>query len=64
MFLSGAMMLDWLAERHNEPRLEVRARMIERAIQAALESGVVPMEIGGRAGCAEMMRATIQRLES
>jgi 3-isopropylmalate dehydrogenase len=62
MFLSAAMMLDWLSERHAEPGLEVRARAIERAIQAALESGVVPMELGGRAGCAEMTRATIAAL--
>ena len=62
MFLSGAMMLDWLSERHGEAKLEVRARVIEKAIQAALESGVVPMELGGRAGCAEMTRATIAAL--
>jgi 3-isopropylmalate dehydrogenase len=62
MFLSAAMMLDWLADRHEEPKLEVRARLIERAIQSALESGVVPMELGGRAGCAEMTRATIAAL--
>jgi 3-isopropylmalate dehydrogenase len=62
MFLSAAMMLDWLSERHGEPELEVRARVIERAIQVALESGVVPMELGGGAGCAEMTRATIAAL--
>ena len=62
MFLSAAMMLDWLAERHSEPALEVRARLIEAAFQSALESGVVPMELGGHAGCAEMTRSTIAAL--
>src|SRR6185503_4433052 len=62
MFLSAAMMLDWLSERHEEPRLEVRARVIEKAIQAALESGTVPMELGGSADCAEMTRATLAAL--
>jgi 3-isopropylmalate dehydrogenase len=58
MFLSAAMMLDWLAERHDEPQLEVRARLIERAIEATLESGAAfPMEFGGSADCAEMTRA-------
>jgi len=61
MFLSAAMMLDWLAERHGEPRLEVRARLIESAIEAALATAV-PMELGGRANCAEMTRATIAAL--
>jgi 3-isopropylmalate dehydrogenase len=62
MFLSGAMMLDWLAERHSEPTLELRARLVEKAVEVALASGVVPMELGGAAGCAEMTRATIAAL--
>jgi len=62
MFLSAAMMLDWLAERHREPGLAIRARLMERALEAALRSGAVPMEIGGTANCAEMTRATIAAL--
>jgi quinol monooxygenase YgiN len=58
MFLSAAMMLDWLADRHREPKLEVRARLIERALESALQS-VTPMELGGPAGCAEVTRATL-----
>ena len=61
MFLSAAMMLDWLAERHGEPRLELEARTIERALEAAL-SRHVPMELGGFANCAEMTRATLAAL--
>jgi 3-isopropylmalate dehydrogenase len=59
MFLSAAMMLDWLAERHGEPVLEERARTIERALESALVAGHVPMELGGRANCAEMTKATL-----
>jgi 3-isopropylmalate dehydrogenase len=62
MFLSAAMMLDWLAERHGERRLEDHARLIERALEAALTAGHVPMELGGKANCAEMTRATIDAL--
>jgi 3-isopropylmalate dehydrogenase len=62
MFLSAAMMLDWLAERHGEPHLEVRARLIERAIETALQAGTIPMELGGGANCADMTRATIAAL--
>jgi 3-isopropylmalate dehydrogenase len=62
-FLSAAMMLDWLAERHSEPRLEMWARVIERAIERALAVGrVVPMEFGGNAGTAEMTAAVIAAL--
>ena len=62
LILSTAMMLDWLATRHAEPALEVRARLLERALQIALRSGTVPMEIGGRAGLDEMTRATLDAL--
>lgn len=61
MFLSAAMMLDWLAERHSEARLEVRARLIERALESALQS-VTPMELGGTANCADVTRATLAAL--
>jgi 3-isopropylmalate dehydrogenase len=62
MFLSAAMMLDWLAERHQEPQLEIRARLIERAVEGALGSGLVPMELGGNADCAHVTRAVIAAL--
>ncbi len=45
MFLSAAMMLDWLADRYGEAELEVGARVIEKAVEIALSGGeVVPME--------------------
>ena len=62
MILSAAMMLDWLADRHSEPSLERRARLLERALEAALGAGTVPMEIGGGAGLDEMTRATLAAL--
>ena len=61
MFLSAAMMLDWLAERHAEPTLEARARLLEGALESALQL-VTPMELGGPAGCAEVTRATLAAL--
>jgi 3-isopropylmalate dehydrogenase len=62
MFLSAAMMLDWLAERYDQPHLEIRARLIERAVEAAFVSGVVPMELGGGANCADVTRRVITAL--
>ena len=64
IFLSAAMMLDWLADRHNEPQLEVSARVIEKAIEIALTRGsVVPMDYGGNSGTAELTAAVIGALE-
>ena len=63
MFLSAAMMLDWLAQRHAEPCLAVRARTIEQAIEHTLSTGVaVPMEYGGSAGTTAMADAVIAAL--
>jgi 3-isopropylmalate dehydrogenase len=62
MFLSMAMMLDWLADRHNEPRLEIMARVVEKAIEIALTGGAVPMEYGGPFGSAQLTQAVIEAL--
>lgn len=63
MLLSAAMMLDWLADRHDLPELEVRARLIESAVQHTLSTGLAyPMEYGGSAGTADMTKAVIASL--
>jgi len=63
MFLSAAMMLDWLADRHGEAALEVGARAIEKAVEIALTGGeVVPMDYGGSSGTAALTTAVISAL--
>lgn len=63
MLLSGAMMLDWLAERHSTPVLAKWARTIETAVETTLSSGaLVPMEYGGKAGNVEMTAAIVAAL--
>ncbi len=61
--LSAALMLDWLGQRHGDATLCDGARAIERAVQAAFESGTVrPHEFGGRSGTADITRAVLERL--
>ncbi|SAK67974.1 3-isopropylmalate dehydrogenase [Caballeronia calidae] len=63
MFLSGAMMLDWLADRFDQPMLAQRARNIENALQMVLAKGETrPMEYGGSAGTRAMTEAVIAAL--
>lgn len=60
MFLSAAMMLDWLAIRHDDPALATQARAIETAVERAYSSGAaVPMEYGGPAGTHAVTDAVI-----
>jgi 3-isopropylmalate dehydrogenase len=63
MLLSAAMMLDWLAHRHDDPVLADGARQIESAVQRAFSEGaVLPGEFGGRSTTADITRAVIARL--
>jgi 3-isopropylmalate dehydrogenase len=63
MILSAAMMLDWLAERHADPRLAVAARRIETAVDAVFASGrLLPIELGGRDGTAAITSAVAGNL--
>lgn len=63
MFLSAAMMLDWLAERHDAPALAEAATLIERAVdQAFAGGGLVTCELGGDAGTDTVTAAVMDAL--
>ena len=50
-FLSGALMLDWLADRHQCPEAARAASLIENAVENVLASGkVMSYEFGGTSG--------------
>ncbi len=50
MLLSAALMLDWLADKHDHRPAAVAAEKIERAVDAAYRSGVRPFDLGGSDG--------------
>ncbi|HQZ07974.1 MAG TPA: isocitrate/isopropylmalate dehydrogenase family protein [Burkholderiaceae bacterium] len=63
MILSVAMMLDWLAVRHNDPALADGARAIESALQRSFtEAGIRPPDFGGQSHTADVVRAVTERL--
>ena len=59
--LSAALMLDWLADQHGEPRLAHVARILEHAVAKAL-SQVCPIEFGGKDGTAAITKAIIAQI--
>ena len=59
--LSAALMLDWLADRHGEPRLAHGARIIEHAVEKALTL-VCPIEFGGQDGTTAITRAVMGQI--
>ena len=64
MFLSAAMMLDWLGETHGEPRLREGAALLDRAVTAAYATGgLKPYEMGGASGLRQVTEAVAAQLD-
>ena len=55
MIMSGKMLFDWLAVKHNEPRAAAAARMMERAMEHVLgQPPHLTRDLGGRASTSAM----------
>jgi 3-isopropylmalate dehydrogenase len=63
MLLSTAMMLDWLAARHDHPPAAEAAERIERAVDKIFAGGVRTGELGGRDGTAAVTKAVLAALD-
>jgi 3-isopropylmalate dehydrogenase len=62
MILSAAMMLDWLADKHDHQPAADAAIRIERAVDDAYKSGLKPMEYGGKDGTTAISAAVMKAL--
>jgi 3-isopropylmalate dehydrogenase len=60
--LSAALMLDWLADRHDHAPAAEAARRIESAVDAAFANGLHTCELGGRDGTDAVARAVLAQL--
>jgi 3-isopropylmalate dehydrogenase len=63
MFLSGAMMLDWLGDRESLAEGRSAARLIRRAVDQALRTAQ-PIEVGGDAGTSALTRSVLDAIVS
>jgi 3-isopropylmalate dehydrogenase len=59
MILSAAMMLDWLADKHDHQPAAEAAKRIERAIDKAYADGIKPIEYGGKDGTNSIAKAVL-----
>jgi len=65
MFLSAAMMLEWLGERHGVREAEQAGALIRDAVDTAFADGaLIPFEIGGTAGTAAITDAVMAALDA
>jgi 3-isopropylmalate dehydrogenase len=60
--LSAAMMLDWLADKHDHQPAAEAAQRIESAVDKAFADGLKPMEFGGGDGTAAIGKAVLAAL--
>ena len=62
MILSAAMMLDWLADKHDHQPAAEAAQRIENAVDKAYAGGIKPMEYGGKDGTVAIAKAVLGAL--
>jgi 3-isopropylmalate dehydrogenase len=63
MLVSAAMMLNWLATKHDTPALAQAGDAIERALRIGFENGAVrPYDLGGNTGTAAIADAVLAAL--
>jgi 3-isopropylmalate dehydrogenase len=63
MILSAALMLDWLADKHDHAPAAAAAQRIEQAVDRAFAGGIKPCEFGGRDGTASVAKAVLAALD-
>ena len=64
MILSTGMVLDWLATRHEDPRLADAAARIERAVTATVQGGTATRDLGGQATCSGFTAAVVDAVRA
>ncbi len=65
MFLSAAMMLDWLGERHDVPAVRDAGQRLKDAVDGAFREGTLrPAEFGGSDGTAAITRRVREHLNA
>jgi len=62
MILSAALMLDWLADRHDHPPAAAAAQSLDAAVDRAFMAGLRPCEFGGSAGTQAVTSAIMAAL--
>ena len=63
MFLSAALMLEWLGERHADAKLSEAAKVLEDGVRAAFgRTTLRPFEFGGKDGTVAITQAVLSEL--
>lgn len=65
MIVSGAMLLDWLGQKHGDDRLHRAADLVQESMVAVFEEdGVMTPDLGGSASTGEVGQAVVRRIKA
>ncbi|WP_225634613.1 isocitrate/isopropylmalate dehydrogenase family protein [Streptomyces solaniscabiei] len=64
MILSGAMLFEWLAARHDDPALAKVAEAIEGGVAQTIAAGTSTRDLGGSATTTEFTAAVVKAIEA
>ncbi len=62
IMLSTVMLMEWLAERHNDSKLEEISKVVEQGLNQSLKEGVKTKDLGGNASTSEFAEAISERI--
>ncbi|RAS77127.1 isocitrate/isopropylmalate dehydrogenase family protein [Priestia endophytica] len=62
MMLSTVMLMEWLAERHNDNNLEEIGKLVEQSLYHSLKDGITTKDLGGNASTSEFAKAISERI--
>jgi len=54
--------MEWLAERHNDSKLEEISKLVEQGLYQSLKEGVKTKDLGGSASTSEFAEAISERI--
>jgi 3-isopropylmalate dehydrogenase len=64
MILSSAMLLDWLAAKHDDEKLHDAARRVEAGVESAVRTGVSTRDLGGTASTSGFTAAVVDAIRA
>lgn len=62
MMLSTVMLMEWLAERHNDNNLKEIGKLVEQSLYQSLKDGIKTKDLGGNASTSEFAKAISERI--
>ncbi|MEF2097344.1 isocitrate/isopropylmalate dehydrogenase family protein [Bacillus sp. CFBP9009] len=62
IMLSTVMLMEWLAERHNDGKIEEIGKLVEQGLYQSLKDGIKTKDLGGNASTSEFAEAISERI--